>query len=34
MIHKKFIEKLFVVFLLGFLQCQSQELQKTMIPKN
>lgn len=35
MIDKRFIEKLFVVFLLGlFLQCQSQELQKTMIPKN
>ncbi len=34
MIDKRFIEKLFVVFLLGlFLQCQSQELQKTMIPK-
>ena len=34
MIDKRFIEKLFVVFLLVFfLQCQSQELQKTMIPK-
>ncbi len=34
MIDKRFIEKLFVVFLLGlFTQFQSQELQKTMIPK-
>ncbi len=34
MIDKRFIEKLFVVFLLVFfLQCRSQELQKTMIPK-
>ena len=34
MIDKRFIEKLFVVFSLGlFLQCQSQELQETMIPK-
>ncbi|PWW16257.1 hypothetical protein [Chryseobacterium sp. AG844] len=34
MIDNRFIEKLFVVLLLGlFLQCQCQELQKIMIPK-